>query len=75
MKELKQGGRLEAGTEAETMEEHCSLLCSLGSYSASSWDSLPKGGPPTVSQALPTNHYSRKYTPDLQQTSLIETFE
>jgi hypothetical protein len=26
--ELKQGGNVEAGADAEAMEEHCSLVCS-----------------------------------------------
>ena len=44
-----QSGNLEAGTEAETMKEHCLMACSSGSHSVCIFtplrkDHLPQGG-------------------------------
>lgn len=50
-----QGGSLEAGTYAKSMERHCLLACPgglLGPLSRTAQDRLPRGGSTTVGWAL-----------------------
>lgn len=70
MKEAK------AGAEAETMEEHCSLACSSGSYLGSFWDNLPKGRTTHSEPGPPLSIITQENVPQTsQQANLIEAFE
>lgn len=69
---IQTGENLEAGTDAETMKEHCLLACSsLLSYILQ--DHLPRGGPTHSGLGLSTSIINQENVPQsCPQAGLIE---